>query len=194
MPRHNRKSMPGYFATGAGIYPIIPYRVLNRIDTFAAASNEREIMDFDLEFENNEVMDIVMIHILFEWDLAASMAVDTDLTVLLGVFEDPDKATVTDIDTEALFEDDASLLFMEQSGRHYDFVAAGVSTTSPPIVESRQFLFPQPYTVARNLAIILQGNGSEGDATAVDVRTTIWGRRRRASDSEFKNIIYRQRF
>lgn len=162
------------------------------VTAVAAANNEREVLDFDLQFEDNEVLDIWSIEHKLSLGIATITA-DTDLDFLLGVFEDPDKAVATDLSLEATFEDDSSLIWFDKNSLHREFVtAAAISDMLSSF--SNYFVFPQPYTVARNIAIILQMDGTEGDAIDPVSHVTVWGRRRNASDAEFKNIIYRQRF
>lgn len=163
------------------------------MSTPAAASNARDVIELNLQFEDNEVLDVIAVHVLTEFNLTQELATDTDLTAYIALFEDPDKALATDLSLEATFEDDNSLIYFSQSSVGYDFG----DNTSQTIWDSGResyFVFPQPYTVARNLALISQMDGTEGDAAVITNRVTIWGRRRNASDVEFKNIIYRQRF
>ena len=158
-----------------------------------AANNEREVIDFDLQFENNEVMDIWGVEYNTYCDLT-QLAAFNDQLVTLALFEDPDKLATTDLSLEATFEDDSSLVHYFKTGW-----AGGLLTTSGQatvkVTDYLYFQFPQPYTVARNIAVIGEFDGTEGDANTVWVEhVTIWGRRRIAPDAEFKNIIYRQRF
>jgi hypothetical protein len=188
--------IPGLYSQGKNVFPIVPYRAMLQVSTFTAggSGNEVEVLDLDLQFESNEVMDVIAVQTIFEWNLAASLAVDSDLTAMMALCEDPDKTTTTDLYTEATFEDDNSFIHFEESGIYYDFVT---TTNAGEIImpnETRYMVFPQPYVIARNLAVFLGGEGVEGEATSIVARVTVWGRRRNANDAEFKNIIYRQRF
>jgi len=123
--------------------------------------------------------------------------------IAVALFEDPDKADTTDIQgtlaartaAENTIENDASLIKYFQNTW---VIREGATITDAfgKITERFQFLFPQPYSVARNLKWILQANAilTASDLDAINLYAEIWGRRRNAPDSEFKNIIYRQRF
>jgi hypothetical protein len=198
----SKKSMPGALAQGKGIYPIIPYRCVLGCAAVGAANNEREILDFDLLFENNEVMDIWKIDYqhsvaLEDQDYGAA-DIYSRFDIRTGVFEDPEKPVATDLSTEAVIEDDSSLVDIAQTVINVEGEVQGTPANfamfAPRLSEKLVTNFPQPYTVARNLAVILQWEGTEGGAHQVGSIVTVWGRRRKAHDSEFKNIIYRQRF
>lgn len=190
MPRA-RRSMPGALSQGKNVYPIIGYRARLANTAVAAANNEREVIDFDLEFEDNEVMDIWAVEYQTNYAPDAIDAFD-DLDLLLGVFENPDIVAATDLSLEATFEDESSLVHFWKTGFLGSFTTSGMTSTISTAQYS--FQFPQPYTVARNIALITQMDGTEGTTVALTTHATVWGRRRKAPDSEFKNIIYRQRF
>lgn len=187
--RAKGKSMPGALAQGSKIYPIVPYRAL--VSLTAVATNEREVLDFDLQFENNEVMDIFSLEYLFSIDFDDVDAYN-ELNLNVALFDDPDKDSATDIDSETVFEDDASLIHYMQHQVVCDLATSGMALA---VVSGHYpFTFPQPYTVGRNVCMIADWEGTEAGVKNPECKFTLWGRRRVASDSEFKNIIYRQRF
>jgi len=165
------------------------------IVTFGAANNDGEVIDLDLQFEDNEVLDVwsMQSDITFLADEAPDAAALGIWEVAL--FEDPDKADTTDLSVAATVEDDTSLIHIEEGRAEMFFTtAAGFQMAAAEVSVNRYFVFPQPYTVARNIKLIMQIAGTQGDITAMRALVTVWGRRRNASDAEFKNIVYRQRF
>lgn len=183
--------IPDLFSRGKNVYPIIPYRARLAASAAGAANNEREIVDFDLQFEDNEVMDIVGVEVNYE-HVYDDITAFNSFIALLALLEDPDLPATTDIGTEAFFETNASLVWFNESGVMTDLATSGMAAV--PITDYAKFMFPQPYTVARNVSWIIQASGTENDVIVITTHATIWGRRRIASDEEFKNIIYRQRF
>lgn len=189
----NAAKIPDLFSRGKNVYPIIPYRARFSKNTLAAANNEKETIDFDLQFEDNEVMDLVALE--YQMEINAddfNVATPVDLLIQMGVFEDPDKVATTDLSAEAVFEDDPSLVHWAEFGIVQDVVTSGMAALRT--TDYQQFTFPQPYTVARNIAAIMQLDGLNPNSDFARCHLTVWGRRRIASDAEFKNIIYRQRF
>lgn len=186
------KSIPPALSQGKNVFPITPIRARLAVSSVGAANNEREVLDLELQFEDNEVMDIWGIEVEYTFDFAAVSAFN-DLLARTGLFEDPDKLATTDLSLEATFEEDTSLIWYGQHG-----IVGGLLTTSGQTIvvptEKREFWFPQPYTVARNICLIGQFEGTNGNSVVMVQNCTVWGRRRNASDSEFKNIVYRQRF
>lgn len=171
-----------------------PFRAHLAVTDFSGTGtgSEREILTLDLQFEDNEVLDVIAV----QCDLLMNeptISTDSFLKWAVGLFENPDQTTTTDIMAEAEFETDTALIHAELGIYNVDFGSA-VGINSIESDWHRYFIFPQPYTVARNIAVILEGQGTEGDAKTLEAYVTMWGRRRNAQDAEFKNIIYRQRF
>lgn len=203
--------------TGKGIYPIIPYRA--RIDragnaTVLNALNNGFQVEFDLQFEDNEVMDIFAIewahNAIIELGAAASdlpmflaswllenpeLAVDDILEVVdaAGVYPNSGASLTSEFVTNSALVHYKETVFSESA----DTVAGDARSVLAKTSDREMFVLPQPYTVARN---VLVNARSSQDTDEVErmlsyrVDCTIWGRRRKAADSEFKNIIYRQRF
>lgn len=171
--------------------------------SLTSANNDGETVDLDLQFEDNEVMDIWQIDLFLELEPEDGVFTLDVVRCAVALFEDPDKADTTDIQgtlaartaAQNTIENDSSLVKYFQ---HTFICREGATVTDAfgHITERMQFQFPQPYTVARNLKWILQANAilTASDLDAINLYAEIWGRRRNASDAEFKNIIYRQRF
>lgn len=193
--RKRGTSIPSALSLGAGIYPITPLRQVLATTTFGAAgaNNDGEVFELDLQFEDNEVCDIFMMdsHINAALDTAPDAV--TELLWELALFEDPDKPDTTDLSVAATIENDSSLVHIEE-GRFDMLFTTAAGFQFPFNSVNRRFLFPQPWTVARNVKVILQAVGTDSDITAVRAVVELWIRRRKASDAEFKNVIYRQRF
>jgi len=183
------------------VFPMVPIRNFLQIPIAdadvakTAANNDGEVVDLDLQFEDNEVMDLWYLdfHLSLQDD-DGNYALDRfDLAV--GLFEDPDKADTTDLSVENTIENDSSLIYLYQDNKT---VRQGATITDClyRFTDHVMFQFPQPYTVARNVKWILQAIATltADDFDSIDLTATIWGRRRNASDAEFKNIVYRQRF
>lgn len=179
-------------------------------DFDATADGVERDVDLDLQFEDNEVLDVIGLEVILTTEYASTIVTD-DTNMAICLSENPDENDELQIfPTTAAgvidFTGAAGTTFPEfenNSGILWYMIRrlqAQVMTTSggPTVFEmSRyfQFTFPQPYTVARNLKWILRQVESVDDAAvACAMYATIWGRRRNAPDAEFKNIIYRQRF
>lgn len=183
--------IPNALSQGKSVFPITTFRALLQPTT--QGTNVEQVIDLDLQFEDNEVLDV------WSMKVDASMLQDTaadaasELEWAVALFEDPDKALATNIFSEETFEDDSSLIHHEAGVFYVNFTtAAGFEIGN--LCDSRYFVFPQPYTVARNLKVIAGMLGTQTDLLSMSDYVTIWGRRRNANDAEFKNIIYRQRF
>jgi len=204
--------------TGKGIYPIIPYRA--RIDragnaTVLNAFNNGFQVEFDLQFEDNEVMDIFAV----EWahnTCIVAIATVTDMTVFLAswLLENPELAVddfLEVVDATGTYPNSGAATtseFVTNSALvHYKETVFSQTVDDQGSTDGRAFVtktsdremftFPQPYTVARNVLVNSRASlDTDEDEVLVSYRVdcTIWGRRRKAADSEFKNIIYRQRF
>jgi len=186
-------AIPNALSQGKDVFPITPFRQVLAIATFG--TNDGEVIDLDLQFEDNEVLDVwsMQTQVNFAFDTAPD-AVATGLWHV-ALFEDPDKADATDLSVAATIEDDSSLIHIEEGRAMMLFTtAAGFQALAADNAINRYFQFPQPYTVARNLKVIMQIAGTQADIEAMRAVVTVWGRRRNATDAEFKNIIYRQRF
>ena len=163
-------------------------------------------MDLDLQFEDNEVFDIWAVKVSIEVEPTAATAVRACLLrMVAALYEDPDKATTTDLvpvdgsgtgQPAANYQDDSSLLYNFRSTLNSQEGATTTNEDSSDLLMTEYFVFPQPYTVARNVKWILEALAeiTTTDLDAVNLYAEIWGRRRNASDAEFKNVIYRQRF
>ena len=154
-----------------------------------------EEVQLDLDFEEKEVFDVMGLDINFLYNIG-DVTADDEANVTLALTSDPDKATTTLIQTEAIFQDDDSFIHYAFSKKHLQFEdATGISLFTQ--ADNYQYVFLQPYTVARNVKWILAGTfgaafvvSTLGPAVAV----TLWGRRRNAQEAEFMNIVYRERF
>lgn len=214
-----RRSIPTNLATGKGIYPIIPYRA--RIDragnnTVLNALNNGFIVDFDLQFEDNEVMDLIAIEWQHNAGLVGIATPATDETCFLAswLLENPELAAddfLNVVDATGTYPNVGASVddsFVTNSALvHYKETVFSETLDLQAATNGRAFVtktsnysmftFPQPYTVARNVLVNSRASLDTDESsimTSYRVDCTIWGRRRKAADSEFKNIIYRQRF
>lgn len=204
MGKNYSSKIPALFDTGRDIYPIIPYRTKVVEGTLGTINNR--VVDFDLQFEDNEVMDLVAIESTMYMTLEipdTEAENEASLTMSASLLEDPDPQAVDilgnpateDTDGGNEFEDNASLIWHHEFNLEVIENAADVSSNAYKTTDHKYFVFPQPYTVARNVQWELNGNSQDTDrADSCVYLCTLWGRRRKASDAEFKNIIYRQRF
>ena len=184
--------MPDALARGKNIYPIIPYRSRLALSADGAANNSEETVDFDLQFENNEVIDIFDVVMMYDMEFDNLADGLNNIASFLALLEDPDRVSTTDISTENFFETDPSLVVWDIYNIITDFDTSGMALSEGGA--RHHFKLPQPYTVARNVKWIAQADWTEADVVVCTISCEIWGRRRVASDAEFKNIIYRQRF
>jgi len=203
------RSIPGMLSQAKDVFPVTSFRTYLASDFDATADGVERTVELDLQFEDNEVLDVIALEVILGIEYASTIVTD-DTNMAIGLFENPDEddevqlfPTVaatgvidfTEAGTFPEFEDNNSLLwYMIQR------MQAQVQTTSggPTVFDMTkyyQFTFPQPYTVGRDLKWILRQVESVDDAAiAASMYATIWGRRRNAQDAEFKNIVYRQRF
>ena len=185
------KSIPPLYSQAKDVFPVT--RFASQLQVTTLGTNDEEVVALDLQFEDNEVLDIIACQVYVEVDVDVVESAENEARICVALFEDPDKALATDTLSEAVFEDDSSLIytFDELFKLFFGTVAAVDMQWNS---RNDYFMFPQPYTVARNVKWILRATGVDADIDAVNARATIWGRRRNAADAEFKNIIYRQRF
>lgn len=207
-----KRSMPNNLAMGRGIYPIIPYRSRRTVaGTGAAVTIVSDVIDFDLQFEDNEVMDIIGVEsdlLITDLELPDDLG-DAEMELSLAVWlnENPEDTTTdmlgavgTSDNGTSNFVTSSNLVWYHESQFFVGTNQEGSPTSELAVIDKlkdRQvYMFPQPYTVARNVVIVKKGV-IEGTTTILQAwrnNFTIWGRRRKANDAEFKNIIYRQRF
>jgi len=204
MAKKYSSRIPSLYDTDKGVYPIIPYRTKLVEGTLGTINNR--VVDFDLQFEDNEVMDLVAIESTMYMTIEVpdtEAENESSLTMSASLLEDPDPVNVDilgnpateDLDGGNEFEDNASLIWHHEFNLESVENAADVSSTLYKTTDHKYFMFPQPYAVARNVQWEFNGNSQDTDrADSCIYLMTIWGRRRKAGDAEFKNIIYRQRF
>lgn len=163
------------------------------LDAVTQGTEVADVIDLDLQFEDNEVFDLfsMKVDMIMFQDTAADAV--SELQYGIGLFDDPNKETLTNIFDTTVFETDASLIHHETGIAAVNFTTAAGFVISR-LTDSRVWHFPQPWTVARNMKLIAAILGTQADLLNMNFYTTLWGRRRNAPDAEFKNIIYRQRF
>lgn len=205
------KMIPQPYSIADNVFPVVPFRtqfgtgivaaanmagIAAPIDTTSAtivAGNVGQEVELDLDFESNEVFDVMGIELSV--DFVTNLAFFTNQEIFryaMGLTDDPDKATATDILLETTFETDESFIWLKYGT--WEYGSAVDTSAALKTCDDDRFNFIQPWTVARNLKWIFESSATNaGDVTSVG-RVVIWGRRRNASDSEFKSIIYRQRF
>lgn len=192
--KRGTKNIPAPYSQGKDVFPIVPFRV--QIEPTTAGTSEGQTVALDLDFEENEVLDIMLVET--EIIPVNFTAGDGGQRICAALLEDPDLAVTTDVIAEAFFEtNDSVVYYHEDHISALEVTAAGEMVVWPALRKNLKFAADlQPYTVARDLLWIVR---FEEDAANVPFgqykfNLTIWGRRRNASDAEFKNIIYRQRF
>jgi len=198
--KRSTKMIPPDYSIGKNVFPVIPLRTriggAGVIDTDQAsivAGNVLQQLELDLDFESNEVFDVLAIQ--FDQRFQPGIVPGTNISVMRSVValtDDPDKAVTTPIYLEDVFEGDDSFVWYKHTSKRTT-TAVDVATIDDTVFYE-YFIFEQPWTVARNMAwICCQFSTAAGDFITEN-NLTVWGRRRNASDDEFKSIIYRQRF
>lgn len=202
--------MPGLYSQGKNVFPITPFRTYLVEDYDSTEGDESAVVDLDLQFEDNEVFDIISLHVILSTECASTIAVD-DMNQAIMLSENPDESStfqlfpttaagVVDFTGAAgtdfpNFETNSAIIWYQI--RRMQGVAL-VTSGGPFVYEMTKeymYKFDQPYTVARNLKWIMRTIETVDDAAiSAAAYCTVWGRRRNAPDAEFKNIIYRQRF
>lgn len=207
------RSIPGNLRQGSGIYPIIPYRVrLQRVDDTNLSTLNTAVLDFDLQFEDNEVMDIIAIESevnVTDLAIGEQDAQIVDEAIAVWLMENPELTAVNVLEdpyvgdgnlNTSQFSTNSALIWYHEEDYYFDMPAAAVGSLTSYVHGSlsryRCFTLPQPYTVARNVLVGAKhlADGETGDIDGYRINFTIWGRRRKAAVSEFQNIVYRQRF
>jgi len=202
-------AIPPALSQGKNVFPMVPMRnflsiPLTTETSLTSANNDGEVVDLDLQFEDNEVMDLWQIDLYLELEPEDNVFTLDLVRLAVALFEDPDKADNTDIQptdgsqtgaAANTIENDSSLVKYFQ---HAWSIREGATITDVQghLTERMQFVFPQPYTVARNVKWIMQANAilTASDFDAINCYAELWGRRRNAAQDEFINIVYRQRF
>lgn len=207
----NSRHIPDPYSIGNNVFPVVPFRtqfgdiaalqavgsqIPSAIDTTLLTQNAGNVgqeVELDLDFESNEVFDVMIVQVEIEAQVALAFATgEKVLRYCLALTDDPDKANTTQIATEAIFEGDESFVWYT-NGLLQSLNEAALTEAINPI-QRTEYRFVQPWTVARNLKWIYSSfSPAAGDFFSM-VRIQLWGRRRNASDTEFKSIIYRQRF
>lgn len=198
--RRSTKMIPPDYSIGKDVFPVIPIRtfmtqsaVIQTSEATIVAGNVGQEVELDLDFESNEVFDVLAVEVDYTMNVGANASTNpANMTGVVALTDDPDKATETPIHTEDTFEGDQSFVWFKTYFADY---GTAVDSTDRMIGQTyNYFIFEQPWTVARNLKWIMATFATAADDFGGTARITIWGRRRNASDSEFKSIIYRQRF
>lgn len=186
--KKTQRQLPAAYAQGGNIFPITPFRTqLNATST----TNVAQEVQLDLDFEEREVFDIMKLDVDLNFNVETTSAAFAEFFGNLALCMDPDKASTTDLNDETIYEGDSSFIWFRQ----FRAIRQGAAVEYGMYTENYQFDFVQPFTVARNLLWILDMNiitATEGEG--VDMRAQLWGRRRNAPESEFMNIVYRERF
>lgn len=209
--RRTSKQIPPPYSIGKDVFPIVPFRVqfgtgitatgtvagissaIQTNDASIVAGNIAADVDLDLDFESNEVFDVMSIIVDVDPSFATTFEADTtDIQFILALTDDPDKAVTTGLHLETVFETDESFVWY-CSGK-YDSLSGSANPVALLTNYHREYTFIQPWTVARNLRWIYSSFSTAAADMVSQVRIQLWGRRRNASDTEFKAIIYRQRF
>lgn len=167
----------------------------------ATASNAEKAIDLDLDFESNEVFDIYWMKTWFmvgEADLDVPDSIGDVITELHGLIsEQPNfdrEVQVTDAG-DAVFEDDPSIV-------HYHPLILATSDTATPteagfvkLIDYKETNFGMaPYTVADNMTLSACQIGGTGSGEVYQLRSEIFGtRRRETSDKAFNAIINQYR-
>lgn len=190
-----RKQLTGPYSrvTAPNVYPVVPIK--NVLATAANSTPVYEEVELNLQFEVNEVFDIMKIE---SWILPAaydgaiaSGTADCHMALLDSTL------STENVDTDATFEAMDDLIFYAEETYIHTQGAAAALIMHPWMAASRHLEFyTEPFTVARNVlwTIVLNQSTAFFTGNIITGRVIIWGRRRRASDSEFKDIIYRERF
>jgi len=194
--KSSSKMIPPDYSIGKNVFPVVPFRTQLQVLSAGINTNVAQDVELDLDFESNEVFDVLAIDTLINVkpNLTAG---DFNEEMNLALTDDPDKPATTRIDEditantgEATFEGDESFVY------YHDFEWSQQATTDTMTQTTSQkvFIFEQPWTVSRNIRWIFSCRGTAAGLISTTARIQLWGRRRNASDTEFKAIIYRQRF
>lgn len=177
----------------SNVYPVVPLR--NEVITVTDAVPVSEEIDLALDFTENMVYDIMEVEtwidpVAVDVTVATGGSVDIDFALL----DNP--ASVANLGTPAVFETAPEVIYYAHATWLF---AKDAVPTSHSLVRADMYhthKFDEPFTVARNLLISLVANTGGGlmFANAFTGRMIVWGRKRKASDKEFKDILYRQRY
>lgn len=178
------------------MFPIVPFRT--QLDVTTIGTNVGQEVELNLDFDYRQVFDVMMIQVMvYNEPAVLGVYVSSVQKNQLALFDDPNKATTTDIsfDTaantgEATFENDQSLVYIFDTGGWMESVEQASDN-----VRNTIFIFEQPWVVARNLKWVASNKQTTAASVARSLyRATLWGRRRRATEKEFYSIVQRQRF
>lgn len=144
-------------------------------------------VDLQLDFESNEVFDIGYIKswIYIDQD-SFDPSTEAGFMLRLGVSELPNFER--NLMTETVVETDPSLIYLhqwnllfEKQNTDTDFLAV--------VADVDMMKFPDWYTVGDNITIAMSGQEEAATATEFTALVEIFGRRRRASDREFRTLM-----
>lgn len=188
-----RKMITGPYSkvTARGVYPVVPIR--HQVSTVANTTPIYEEVDLDLQHEINEVFDIMEIETWMDpavYD-ATQAAGNCDLHV--GLMDNV--ASVRDLVVGTTWETAPELVYYSVAQwKHHFGTDVGQNLVRSGVYHNRKY--DEPYTVARNLLwnVQVSANSPFFVGYAMQMRGIIWGRKRRASETEFNSILYRERF
>jgi hypothetical protein len=186
MAKKSRSTSPYSKVMGRGVYPVIPVRSQFQAETDITPVYEE--VNLDLQHEINEVFETWIDPTAYDGTVATG-GCDVHVGLLDNV-----SSTIA-IQTEAVFETAPELVYYDMaSWKHHLGTNVGESLTKTSAYHCRKY--DEPFTVARNLLWTIVGVQSTDFFTSAQLmcRAIIWGRKRRASESEFNDILYRERF
>ena len=83
-------AIPPLYSQSKNVFPVTSFRSYLASDFDATADGLERDVDLDLQFEDNEVLDVVSIELILSIEMAAAMATD-DMNVAVALFENPDE-------------------------------------------------------------------------------------------------------
>lgn len=173
------------------VFPVVPLRTA--LDTAADDTPVYEEVELNLQFENNEVFDIMKVETWLSMTTVPANPANGGLDGHVGLLDNP--SSIANLDTDVTFETIPELFYYAKMSWTFFEDAAPASHQHFKHDVYHVNVYTEPFTVARNVRWTLTVNPSaDFFGYAMSLRGIIWGRRRKASDAEFKDIIYRERF
>ncbi len=178
---------------GMQSFPVQCFR--NSVSTAASGTPVYDPVDFDLQYEANEVMRLLCLEM---W-LSNSDAIDdppTDgVTRVRGALLDDPNATIS-IQTASEFDSRPEIVDYTEAVWAHQVDAAPTDKIFQQMSHYKQLVFPGGgLLVGRNMqytAVVVET--ASGVGLSWELRTQLWCRRERVSDAMFKQIMYGVRF
>ncbi len=180
-----------YTKLGKNVFPVVNFR--NNLVTAADDTPVYEEVDLGLQtgLEDNLVFDIMAVETWMDPTGYDESVADGAIDIHCALLDNPGETSLN-LDTDAVFESTEEIIYYDHHSWLHTLGTAGGFREIQSTMHKYQ-KFDEPFVVARNVAWTITLNQTTVIFTgaACNLRAMIYGRKRRAPDSEYKNLLYR---